>query len=132
MRKRIARRSWLLVAIMLVSTLALAGCSAEPTPTPTPTATPTPTPTPIPTVMNMNVTRTIPAGQMVEWDLSAFEECRYHFTVRQTGTLGSVDIEFQGERYTEKDGVFYGDTFTMSNGHSLSTAKVVDIILRCP
>ena len=80
----------------------------------------------------MSVTRTIPAGQLVNWDLSDFEACRYHFTVRQTGTLGSVDIEFQGQRYTEKDGVFYGDTFTLSNGYSLGTAKVVDLRLRCP
>ena len=118
-RTRNARRSWLLVATMLVVTLALAGCSAEPTPVPTPT----------PTVLN--VTRTIPAGQLVEWNLSDFEECRYHFTVRQTGTFGSVDIEFQGQRYTEKDGVFYGDTFMLSNGYSLGTAKVVDLRLRC-
>ena len=108
MRNQNARRSWLLVAIMLAVTLALAGCGAEPTPTatPTPTPVPTPTPTPAPT-LTMSVTRTIPAGQLVWWDLSEFEECRYHFTVRQTGTFGSVDIEFQGERYTEKDGVFY-------------------------
>ena len=52
--------------------------------------------------------------------------------MRQTGALGAVDIGFQGQRYTEKDGVFYGDTFTLSNGYSLSTAKVVDLILRCP
>ena len=32
--------------------------------------------------------------------------------MRQTGSFGSVDIEFQGQRYTEKDGVFYGDRFT--------------------
>ena len=76
-------------------------------------------------------TTTIGAGQYWELDLSEFEECRYHFTVRQTGTFGSVDIEFQGERYTEKDGVFYGDTFTLSNGFSLSTAKVVTLLLRC-
>ena len=119
MRKRNARRSWLLVATMLVITLALAGCSAEPTPVPIPT----------PTVVN--VTRTIHAGQLVEWNLSDFEECRYHFTVRQTGTFGSVDIEFQGQRYTEKDGVFYGDTFTLSNGYSLGAAKVVDLRLLC-
>ena len=102
----------------------LAGCGAEPTPTATPA--PTPTATPAPTVMS--VTRTIPAGQLVNWDLSDFEACRYHFTVRQTGTLGSVDIEFQGQRYTEKDGVFYGDTFTLSNGYS----QGVDLRLRCP
>ena len=24
--------------------------------------------------------------------------------------LGNVDIEFQGERYTERDGIFYGET----------------------
>ena len=129
MRKRNARRSWLLVATVLVVTLALAGCSAEPTPTPTATPTPTPVPTPTPTVVN--VTRTIHAGQLVEWNLSDFEECRYHFTVRQTGTFGSVDIEFQGQRYTEKDGVFYGDTFTLSNRYSLGAAKVVDLRLRC-
>ena len=118
--KRIARCGRLLVATMLVVTLALAGCGAEPTPTATPA----------PTVMS--VTRTIPAGQLVNWDLSDFEACRYHFTVRQTGTLGSVDIEFQGQRYTEKDEVFYGDTFTLSNGYSLGQAKVVDLRLRCP
>ena len=112
MLKRIVRYRWLLVATMLAVTLAMAGCSATPT--------------------VMNVTETIPAGQFVEWDLSELEACRYHFTVRQTGMFGSVDIKFQGRRYTEKDGVFYGDTFTLSNGHSLSTAKVVDIILRCP
>ena len=49
-------------------------------------------------------------------------------TVQQTGMLGSVDIEFQGRRYVEKDGVFYGDTFTLSNAHSLNTAKVVDVL----
>ena len=43
----------MLVATMLVVTLALAGCGAEPTPTATPA----------PTVMS--VTRTIPAGQLV-------------------------------------------------------------------
>ena len=147
MRKRNARRSWLLVATILVVSLALTGCSAEPTPMPTatptptpvpiptptatPTPTPTPTPVPIPTPTVVNVTRTIHAGQLAKWNLSDFEECRYHFTVRQTGTFGSVDIEFQGQRYTEKDGVFYGDTFTLSNGYSLGAAKVVDLRLQC-
>ena len=79
----------------------------------------------------VNVTRTIHAGHLVEWNLSDFEECRYHFTVGQTGTFGSVDIEFQGQRYTEKDGVFYGDTLTLSNRYSLGAAKVVDLRLRC-
>ena len=76
-------------------------------------------------------TETIPAGRVVTWDTSAFDECQYHFSVKQTGTFGSVDIEFQGQRYTEKDGVFYGDTFTLSNGYSLGTAKVVDLRLQC-
>ena len=77
------------------------------------------------------ITQTIPAGMLVSWDVSDFEECRYHFAVNQTGSLGSVDIEFQGERYTEKDGVFYGDSFVLSNGYSLNTAKAVDVLLRC-
>ena len=76
-------------------------------------------------------TGTILAGRTWEWDLSDYAECRYHFTVRQTGAFGDVDIGFQGQRYIEKDGVFYGDTFTLNNGYSLSTAKVVDLILRC-
>ena len=84
---------------------------------------------PAPTVIRD--TPTIPAGEAVYWDVSAFEECQYHFAVRQTGSLGRVDIEFQGQRYTEKDGVFYGDTFTLSNGYSLITAKVIDLRLRC-
>ena len=73
----------------------------------------------------------VPAGELVSWDVSEFEECQYHLAVTQTGALGRVDIEFQGQRYTEKDGVFYGDTFALNNGYSLSTAKVVDIRLRC-
>ena len=153
--KRIARYRWLLVATMLVSALALAGCVADPTPTPnptptatptpeptptaiptptpepTPTAIPTPTPVPSPTPTVIRATETIHAGRSVYWDLSDFEACRYHFTVRQTGTFGSVDIGFQGQRYTEKDGVFYGDMFTLSNGYSAGTAKVVDVTLRC-
>ena len=76
-------------------------------------------------------TWTVPAGRSAALDVSDFEECEYHFTVQQTGMLGSVDIEFQGRRYTEKDGVFYGDTFTLSNAHSLNTAKVVDVLIRC-
>ncbi len=76
-------------------------------------------------------TETIPAGQSISWDVSQFDECKYHFTVRQTGTLGDVDIAFQGRRYTEKDGIFYGDTFVLDNGYSLGTAKVVDIRLQC-
>ena len=85
--------------------------------------------TPTPTVIRK--TPTIDAGQSLSWDLSDFKECRYHFTVRQTGSFGDVDIEFQGQRYTEKDGVFYGDAFTLSNGYSLSTAKVVDVKFQC-
>ena len=84
-----------------------------------------------PTRTETRVTRTIPAGMLYSWDVSGSEECRYHFAVKQTGSLGSVDIEFQGQRYTEKDGVFYGDSFTLSNGYSLNTAKVVDLRLRC-
>ena len=76
-------------------------------------------------------TSTIPAGKFISWDVSDFDECKYHFTVRQTGAFGDVDIEFQGRRYKEKDGNFLGDTFTLSNGYSLTTAKVVDIRLRC-
>ena len=76
-------------------------------------------------------TSTIPAGGSISWDVSDFDECQYHFTVRQTGSFGDVDIEFQGHKYTEKDGIFYGDTFSLSNGYSLTTAKVVDIRLRC-
>ena len=76
-------------------------------------------------------TETIRAGRLVSWDTSAFDECRYHFVVRQTGVLGKVDIEFQGERYVEKDGTFFGDSFTLSNEHSLSSDKVVDIRLQC-
>ena len=79
----------------------------------------------------MSETSTIPAGTSMSWDVADFEECRYDFKVRQTGTLGDVDIEFQGERYTEKDGIFYGGTFTLSNGYSLNTDKVVDVRLRC-
>ena len=92
-------------------------------------STPTPTPVPTPTVIHRTVT--IPAGDAWSLGVSGFDECRYNFSVRQTGTFGSVDIEFQGERYTEKDGIFYGETFTLSNGYSLTTAKVVDVRLRC-
>ena len=115
-------------AVILVATLTLLAVACG-GPTPTPTLTPTPIPAPTPTVIRD--TPTIPAGEAVYWDVSDFEECQYHFAVRQTGSLGRVDIEFQGQRYTEKDGVFYGDTFTLSNGYSLGTAKVVDIRLRC-
>ena len=103
-------------------TLFVVSCGS---PTPIPTATFEPTPTVI------RDTQTIPAGTSMSWDVSGSEECQYHFTVKQTGSFGSVDIEFQGQRYTEKDGVFYGDSFTLSNGFSLNTAKVVDLLLRC-
>ena len=121
-----ATAAWLkTLAVMVLAVLAmavLAGCGS-----PRPTAAPIPTPTP--TVIRD--TQTIAAGRSVSWDVSAFEACQYHFTVRQTGTLGSVDIEFQGSKHTEKDGVFYGDTFTLNNGYSLNTAKVVDVRLQC-
>ena len=77
------------------------------------------------------VTHTISAGMQASWDVSDSEKCQYHFKVRQTGSFGRVDIEFQGQRYTEKGGVFYGDSFTLNNGYSLNTAKVVDVLLRC-
>ena len=111
-------KALILTGVLAVTVLASIACTDPPYPTQTPTV--------------MNVTQTIHAEQLVQWDLSEFETCRYHFTVRQTGTFGSVDIEFQGERYTEKDGVFYGDTFTLSNGYNLGTAKVVDLRIRCP
>ncbi len=79
----------------------------------------------------IRVTETIPAGSSVSWDTSAFNECQYHFSVKQTGLLGEVHIEFQGERYVEKDGTFFGDSFVLSNGHSLSSDKVVALLLRC-
>ena len=101
----------MLISTGLLASILLMGCAEKP--------------------MVIDVTRTIPAGQLIDWDVSAFEECRYHFAVRQTGTFGDVDIKFQGQRYTEKDGVFHGDTFTLDNGYSLGTAKVVDLILRC-
>ena len=90
-----------------------------------------PTASPDPTPVVMRDTTTIQAGTYLSWDVSDFSECRYHFKVRQTGSFGAVDIEFQGRRYKEKDGVFYGDTFTLDNGYSLSTAKVVDVKLQC-
>ena len=113
-----------LTILLAALTLLVVACGS-PTPIPPATFEPTPTPTVI------RDTRTIPAGTSVSWDVSDLGECQYHFTVRQTGSLGSVDIEFQGQRYTEKDGVFYGDSFTLSNGYSLNTAKVVDLRLRC-
>jgi hypothetical protein len=115
-------RSTILLAAL---TLLVMACGS-PTPIPTATFVPTPTPTLVPTPTVIRDTQTIPAGTSMSWDVSGSEECQYHFTVRQTGSFGSV-----GQRYTEKDGVFYGDRFTLSNGYSLNTAKVVDLLLRC-
>ena len=119
--------------ILLAALTLLVVACGSPTPILTATFVPTPTPTlvPTPTPTVIRDTQTIPAGTSMSWDVSGSEECQYHFTVRQTGSFGSVDIEFQGQRYTEKDGVFYGDRFTLSNGYSLNTAKVVDLLLRC-
>ena len=77
------------------------------------------------------ITVTIRAGRSLSWDVSEYDECKYHFTVRQTGAFGIVDIEFEGERVQEKAGVFYGNTFTLSNAHSLVTDKVVDVLIQC-
>ena len=86
---------------------------------------------PLPTPTVIRETETIPAGHSVTWDTSAFDECQYHFSVKQTGLIGDIHIEFQGEQYVEKDGTFFGDSFVLSNEHSLSSAKVVDLLLRC-
>ena len=103
-----------LPGIVTLVVLVLASCSAVSSP-----------------VVVERTTKTIPAGRTWQWDLSDYAECRYHFTARQTGAFGAVDIGFQGQKYIEKDGVFYGDTFILNNGYRLSTAKVVDLILRC-
>ena len=101
----------LAIAVLLISLVALACSSSKPT--------------------VIEESPTIEAGTSLSWDVSEFRECRYHFTVRQTGSFGDVDIKFQGRKYIEKDGVFYGDTFILDNGYSLSTAKVVDVKLEC-
>ena len=118
------RQLWSTI-LLAALTLLMVACGS---PIRTATFDPAPTPAPAQTPTVIRDTQTIPAGTLVSWDVSGSEECRYHFTVRQTGSLGSVDIEFQGQRYTEKDGVFYGDSFTLSNGYSLNTAKVVDLL----
>ena len=76
-------------------------------------------------------TAAVSAGGSWSLDVSEFDECNYDFTVRQTGNLGDVDIRFQGQKYREKEGIFRGDTFTLDNGYSLLTTKVVDVRLEC-
>ena len=114
LRLKQTEMAWkLTIPVLLVSLFVMACSSSEPEPT------------------VLEETQTIEAGTYISWDVSEFSECRCHFTVRQTGSFGDVDIKFQGERYVEKDGVFYGDTFTLDNGYRLSTAKVVDVKLEC-
>ena len=103
--------------VLVVGTLVACGGTA-------PTSTPEPS-------LEVDGVVTIPAGEARNWDVSDYNSCTYHFIVEQTGSLGSVDIGFQGERYKEKDGAFYGTRFTLDNGYSLRTAKVVDLRLRC-